>query len=106
MSGLRKGTSGGVFPQEIDGDGVSQAEVAYRGLRRLVREGRLKPGQIFSEGAVAAELGVGRTPIREVVSRLAHEGLLLRLPKRGVMVKSLGLDDVHELYEVRRSLEG
>lgn len=86
-------------------DELGQAEIAYRGLRRLVREGELQPGEVFSEGAVAATLSVGRTPFREAVSRLAHEGLVLRLPKRGVLVKSLGVEDVKDLYEVRRSLE-
>ena len=82
-----------------------QAEIAYRGLRELVRQGSLAPGEVFTEGALATHLGIGRTPCREAVSRLAHEGLLERLPKRGVLVKALRADDVRDLYAVRRALE-
>jgi len=85
---------------------VSLAEIAYRGLRELVRNGTYAPGQMFSENQVAERLRVGRTPVREAVSRLAHEGLLVRMPKRGVIVAMLSADDVRELYEVHSALEG
>jgi DNA-binding GntR family transcriptional regulator len=84
---------------------MTQAEQAYTGLRNLVRAGHYPPGQVLSEVAVAEQLGVGRTPIREAVSRLAHEGLLVRMPKRGVMIKTLSAKDVRDLYEVRAALE-
>lgn len=83
----------------------AQAEIAYDGVRQLVREGVLRPGEVFTEGAVANQLGIGRTPCREAVSRLAHEGLLQRLPKRGVLVCALQADDVRDLYAVRQALE-
>src|SRR5690349_10187737 len=79
---------------------LSQSELAYRGLRALIREGRFAPGEMLSEGYAAELLGVGRTPIREAVSRLAHEGLLTRVPKRGVVVSSLSAGDVRELYDL------
>lgn len=83
----------------------AQAEIAYDGVRQLVRDGFLRPGEVFTEGSVANQLGVGRTPCREAVSRLAHEGLVKRLPKRGVLVRALQADDVRDLYSVRRALE-
>jgi DNA-binding GntR family transcriptional regulator len=83
----------------------SQSQSAYEGLRRMVREGRFKFGTLVSEQALAEDIGVGRTPIREAVSRLAHEGLLHRLPKRGVMIRSLNAEEVRDLYDMRESLE-
>src|SRR5699024_7666789 len=77
----------------------------YDGVRRLVRDGVLRPGEVFTEGAVASQLGIGRTPCREAISRLSQEGLLRRLPKRGVLVRTLHVDDVRDLYAVRRALE-
>ncbi len=84
---------------------LSQAEVAYLRLRGLVRDGTYDPGDVLSENALAAELGMSRTPVREAVSRLAHEGLLVRLPKRGVLIKTLSVEDVRDLYAVRGALE-
>lgn len=86
-------------------EGASQAEVAYAALRGIIRAGRFPPGHVLSEGGLAAEVGVGRTPTRDAVTRLAHEGLLVRMPKRGVMITSLSPEDVRDLYEVRASLE-
>ncbi|WP_432989600.1 GntR family transcriptional regulator [Dactylosporangium sp. CA-233914] len=86
-------------------DETSQAQFAYEGLRRLVREGRFKFGELVSEQALAEEVGVGRTPIREAVSRLAHEGLLHRIAKRGVMIRPLDLDEMRDLYDVREVME-
>src|SRR5699024_7335908 len=80
----------------------AQGEIAYDGVRRLVRDGVLRPGEVFTEGAVASQLGIGRTPCREAISRLSQEGLLRRLPKRGVLVRTLRADDVRDLYAVRR----
>ena len=84
---------------------VSQAEIAYLALRKIVRTGRFPPGYVLSEGRLVAEIGVGRTPTRDAVTRLAHEGLMVRMPKRGVMITSLAPEDVRDLYEVRASLE-
>lgn len=84
---------------------VNNGERAYRMLRQLVRDGQHAPGSVLSENVLAAELGMSRTPIREAISRLCHERLLVRLPSRGVLVNTLSAADVHELYAVREALE-
>ncbi|HEY0185925.1 MAG TPA: GntR family transcriptional regulator [Cellulomonas sp.] len=84
---------------------TSQAEAAYQRLRGLVRDGTYDPGDVLSENALAAELGMSRTPVREAVSRLTHEGLLVRLPRRGVVITTLSVEDVRDLYSVREALE-
>jgi DNA-binding GntR family transcriptional regulator len=92
------GQDGGSHP-------VSQADLAYQRLRGLVRDGTHRPGALLSEYTLAQQIGLGRTPLREAVSRLVHEGLLRRLPGRGVLVNTLTAKDVSDLYEVREWLE-
>jgi DNA-binding GntR family transcriptional regulator len=91
--------------QAASNPSLSQGALAYEGLRQLVREGRFPFGTLVSEQALAEQIGVGRTPIREAVSRLAHEGLLHRIPKRGVMIRALDIDEVRDLYDMREVME-
>jgi DNA-binding GntR family transcriptional regulator len=88
-----------------DDETLSQSEIAYRALRRLVATGQCQPGSLLSEQLLADQAKVGRSPMREAISRLVHEGLLVRLPRRGVMVKALSVDEIRDLYEVRECLE-
>jgi DNA-binding GntR family transcriptional regulator len=96
-----------VGPSRItpDDQGPGMAQYAYRELRRMVRAGRFRPEALLSEQQLAEEIGVGRTPIREAVSRLDQEGLLERLPKRGVRLRTLAIEEIHDLYELREWLE-
>jgi DNA-binding GntR family transcriptional regulator len=66
---------------------------------------RLAPGAAVSEQELAARLGIGRTPIREALQRLAREGLVAILPRRGILVSSIDLKRQLRLLEVRRELE-
>ncbi len=68
--------------------------------------GELAPGERLREEVVTAQTGVSRSPIRAAFDQLEHDGLLTRLPRRGVIVPQLSLDDLRELYGVRISLEG
>lgn len=82
-----------------------QAELAYQALREQVQRKRIVPGDVLSEGRLAKELGMSRTPVREAVSKLVSEELLIVLPKKGILVRSLTAQDVQELYVVREPLE-
>jgi DNA-binding GntR family transcriptional regulator len=82
-----------------------QGELAYQALREQVRSKRIVPGDVLSLGRLADELGMSRTPVREAVSKLVSEGLLIVLPKKGILVRSLTAQDVQELYVVREPLE-
>jgi len=75
-------------------------------LRQAVLSGRLEVGQKLSVPALAQELGVSRSPVREAVARLIAEGLAVEIPRRGAVVRRLTEDDLAELYEVREALEG
>lgn len=76
----------------------------YEVLRGHISAGRIKPGQRLIENAVAAELGISRTPVREALALLARDGLLVPTT-RGFMLPTFTERDVAEIYELRRLLE-
>jgi DNA-binding GntR family transcriptional regulator len=57
-------------------------EQAYNRLEEMIVTLTLAPGAVLSEQALSAELGIGRTPIREALQRLGHEGLVMVLPRK------------------------
>ena len=66
---------------------------------------RLAPGAVVSETELAQALGIGRTPIREALQRLARERLVSILPRRGIIVSEINVKRQLRLLEVRRELE-
>ncbi len=66
---------------------------------------RLKPGDILSEQMLSATFHIGRTPIREALQRLAREGLVTILPRKGILVSDLNPRNQLLVLEVRRELE-
>ena len=66
---------------------------------------KLVPGASVSETELALALGIGRTPIREALHRLAREGLVAIRPRRGIIVSEINLTKQLRLLEVRRELE-
>jgi DNA-binding GntR family transcriptional regulator len=66
---------------------------------------KLAPGAAVSEQELAAALGIGRTPIREALQRLARESLVAILPRRGILVSAVNVKHQLRLLEVRRELE-
>ncbi|MBM3580409.1 MAG: GntR family transcriptional regulator [Alphaproteobacteria bacterium] len=84
---------------------TSLSDKAYRQLEELIVTLRLAPGEVLSEAALAKKLKIGRTPIREALQRLAREGLVLILPRRGVLVSEINVKTQLRLIEVRREIE-
>jgi DNA-binding GntR family transcriptional regulator len=78
---------------------------AYNRLEERIVTLKLAPGAILSEQVLSSELGIGRTPIREALQRLAREGLVLVLPRKAIIVTDT--DPARQLLvlEVRRELE-
>lgn len=66
---------------------------------------RLPPGAAVSELELSESLGIGRTPIREALQRLAREGLVTIVPRRGIFVSEINVKRQLRLLEVRRVLE-
>jgi DNA-binding GntR family transcriptional regulator len=74
-------------------------------LRSYITEGRLAPGTRLSEEDLGAALGVSRNTLREAFRLLTHERLLVHEFNRGVFVRRLAVEDVRDLYRLRRILE-
>lgn len=83
----------------------SMAQLAYRRLRRDILRCRLRPGQGVTEPQLAERYALGKTPIREGLTRLVHEGLVQPLPRRGYRIAPITLKDVKELLGVRLIVE-
>jgi DNA-binding GntR family transcriptional regulator len=75
-------------------------------LRELIATGALAPGARLDERALAEQLGVSRTPLREAIAKLAKEGLVEQRPYRGNFVRTFTPRQVSDLYETRMVLEG
>lgn len=83
---------------------VSEGRVVSE-IRRRITSGRLAAGSRVTESALAAELGISRSPLREALRILEQEGLVSSTPNRGVTVTELGAQDIYEISTLRRSLE-
>jgi DNA-binding GntR family transcriptional regulator len=83
----------------------SLTDKAYSQLEELIVTLQLSPGTGLSELVLAERLGIGRTPVREALQRLARDGLVTILPRRGVLVSEIDLRAQLRLLEVRRELE-
>jgi len=81
------------------------AHVVYAELKRRILSLDLKPGERVYEPAMATELQVSRTPLREAIRRLISENLLEQQPTGGVVVPVLDEAEISELYEVRAAVE-
>lgn len=79
-------------------------ERVYATLRAYLRAGRIRAGQPLQEGALAAQLGVSRTPVREALARLASEGLVVA-DGRSFALPSLSVGDIEDIYALRFLLE-
>ena len=81
------------------------AERAYHELRDRIVTLQLPPGAILREDELMRELGIGRTPLREAVKRLALENLVAVQPRRGTFVTHVDVADIVHITEVRVELE-
>lgn len=81
------------------------AAIADR-LRLRILHGEWLQGADINDGAIATSLGVSRTPVREAMKQLCHEGLLTAHPRRGMTVTVLGAAQVQEAQRLRDVLRG
>ncbi|HEY8426120.1 MAG TPA: GntR family transcriptional regulator [Limnochordales bacterium] len=80
-------------------------ELVFEALREAIITGALKPGERLMEVQLADELGVSRTPVREAIRKLEHEGFVVMIPRKGAYVADISLKDVVEIFDVRTALE-
>ncbi|MFC1659911.1 GntR family transcriptional regulator [Gemmatimonadota bacterium] len=83
----------------------SLREQVYEYFRDEMQKGNLAPGSAINLNAISEELGVSKTPLRDALIQLESEGFVSILPRRGVMVRKLTLDEVRNFYEIIGALE-
>ncbi|MEO5780715.1 GntR family transcriptional regulator [Arthrobacter oryzae] len=84
---------------------LSQAEAAYRQLRDRLIMLEIRPGAPINDGQLAAELGFGRTPVREAIKRLETDHLVVSYPRRGTFATSVDFTELADVSEIRELLE-
>jgi DNA-binding GntR family transcriptional regulator len=87
------------------GKAASFADRAYYAIRELIVTLELPPGAVVREPELTERLGIGRTPVREALRRLAQERLVEVFPRRGMFVTKVDVRDLARLCEVRVALE-
>jgi DNA-binding GntR family transcriptional regulator len=77
----------------------------YRILRAAILDGTVPPGGQLREAQIAADLGISRSPLREALTKLEEEGLIVRIPFRGAFVVELNARDIAEIASIRLLVE-
>ena len=83
-----------------------QLERVYQQIKWRIVYGNYPPGKVLSESVLARVHGSSRTPVREALSRLAEEGYVDRMPRKGCIVAPITLIAIQNTFDVRRVLEG
>jgi DNA-binding GntR family transcriptional regulator len=90
---------------ELAEQAPSLADQAYVAIRDLIVSLKMKPGALIDERRLIESLGIGRTPVREALRRLAQEQLVEVFPRRGMFVSGVDARDLARISEVREALE-
>ncbi|KKK39951.1 hypothetical protein WQ57_01370 [Mesobacillus campisalis] len=84
---------------------LSMAESVYQKIKQKIIYVEYAPGTLIREGELASELGVSKTPVREALNGLKHEGLIEVIPYKGYLVSQLSFQELRDLFELRIILE-
>lgn len=84
---------------------VTKSEQAYERVREQILSGKLPPGSVLNQAALAVELGVSTTPLREALRRLAQQGLVELGAHRDARIAPLDADEARDLLELRQGLD-
>ncbi|GAA4284547.1 GntR family transcriptional regulator [Brevibacterium daeguense] len=93
------------MPAQAAEDASSLRQRAVGAVRARISAGRLRPGQKLNEQVLAGELQISRNTLREAFATLAEDGIILRIPHRGVFISSPGAADITDIYGARAALE-
>jgi len=97
-----------VVPRTLQVDAPSRGKLtdrAYQHIRLGILQGRLPVGSVLAEGAIASELGISKTPVRQALQMLSREGLLEVGKRRQLIVRGFSPEHREEVVEVREALE-
>jgi DNA-binding GntR family transcriptional regulator len=80
---------------------VSLRDRAYLEIKRRINRMEFRPGAYLNEAQISRTLRIGRTPVHQALDRLMLEGLVQVIPRKGVMVETISLDQVLQIIDVR-----
>ena len=83
----------------------SLREQVYDYLRLQMNDGKIRPGSFLNLNEISMELGMSRTPLRDALFQLETEGFVTIYPRRGVIVNTLTLEKIRNIYEIIGGLE-
>ncbi|VCU70832.1 HTH-type transcriptional regulator McbR [Pigmentiphaga humi] len=92
-------------PANDDVGARSLGEQAYVAVKKLILSHQLRPGEQINVAQLCERLGLGRSPVHQATHRLAREGLVDILPRKGLLVKAESLDGFLELMTARQLIE-
>jgi len=84
---------------------TSLKDQVYEYLRRQMKVGELRPGDIVDMNSTSKMLGISKTPLRDALIQLEMEGFVSILPRRGVVVNDLSIQDIKDYYQILGALE-
>jgi len=84
---------------------VKAADLVYKTLKDEILSGHIGPGELLSESEIAKRFNVSRTPVREALNQLACDSIVVSLPQRGHLVRTISFSEVIEAFRLRELLE-
>lgn len=84
----------------------SRREEAYEKLKDAIQRLQLEPGRVTSDSELSRMLGMSRTPVREALTLLERELLVTRVPNHGVLIRTLTIDELIHVMQMREALDG
>jgi DNA-binding GntR family transcriptional regulator len=94
-----------VQPKNTNSPKLRAADIAYDAIESMIVTLQLKPGMPIVESDLIELTGLGRTPLREALMRMSTNGLILQLPRRGLIISDIEAGEHITLIETRRVLE-
>jgi len=78
----------------------------YKELKTKIMSGKLLPGSSLVEREISDEYSISRTPVREILWRLASDGLLEQEPSKGYIIRKISLEEIFNIFQSREAIEG
>lgn len=78
---------------------------AYNWIKKAIDVGALEAGMPLPESMLCSSIGISRTPIREALRKLELDNYVKIIPSKGAFVSEISLEDIREIYEIRKLLE-
>ncbi|MCP1403937.1 GntR family transcriptional regulator [Achromobacter insolitus] len=84
---------------------VSQTEKAYCALEEMIVTGELPPGSQWSETTLSERVGIGRSPVRDALQKLAFQRLVEIAPRQGIFISEIDYQGQLKIIQARREIE-